>query len=240
MLRDALIATAAAVAVVTAYLISEAFPPSRVRAPDQALRSVLDRRIVGEVGIRGSLRDAIDHLVSLGCPIDVLWQENWPYVDQNNRVPIDLRLRGATVEQWLDAIEFQIGRGQSTHWVEADGRIKFAALRWVKPPAAWCLYDVRDLIEESLQFESKFPRRNVPRWPEDRLLDRRADAADALSEALKTVGGPYPWNWEGGGSFSGNEFGLIRDYYGEWFAVMHTPEVHRRVEVMLAALRARR
>ena len=226
MLRDTLLATVTALTVVGVYFISESVPSTRAPYPGEELRTVLDRRIAGVLHVRGSLREAIDRLVASGAPIDVRWTPDWPHVSPTDRIPIDLRLRDGTIEQWLQAINFQLN-GQVEYWVGAVGRIK---IHDDCPPVGTRVYDVRDLVDQAMGFNQKFVRKDPDPWadavnrPEQEWIvaSDLAEMVCDLAGAWRGARTPARWHAEDGR--------LI---------VTETPEVHRKIQVLLAAWRVR-
>jgi hypothetical protein len=240
MLRDTLLATVTALVVVGAYLISEALPPTSQPWPDAALRAALDRRIPGEVHIRGSFRDAIAQLVALGCPINMHDQKEWPYVEKNTRTPIDLRLRDATLEQWLQSIAFQLVEGDLAYWADLKGVIHVSAPWRQRPPLATRVYDVRDLPEMESAFAALFPQPNLDPSGEPAVIDPAVFADWGWGSIIENIGGGYTWIIRGGGTFSGREVQVgDMDFRDGRLIITHTPEVHRRMSALLAVIRAR-
>src|SRR5688572_18391049 len=110
MLRDTLVATFAAILVVAAYFVSEATPRLAHPAPDEMIRTSLDTVVAGEHHFTGTVRQAVEWLQSRGAPIRVDWPQQSAAAD-SWAIPtarkLRLRLRDATVDQWLSAIAFQ-------------------------------------------------------------------------------------------------------------------------------------
>jgi hypothetical protein len=240
MLRDTLVATFAAMLVVAAYFVSEATPRLAHPAPDEMIRTSLDTVVAGEHHFTGTVRQAVEWLESRGVPIRVSWPrqsaaaESWAIPTARK---LRLRLRDATVDQWLSAIAFQ-SRGSMCHYCEPDGAIRISSRQGQQPPLVVRVYDVRDLLAEAHLTASLFPVTGA--WAGDwspPTQDADEAARYALEEWVKRS--VREWNWEYVGSGSAPAFARIGFIDGR-MTVVQTPSAQREIEVTLAALRARR
>lgn len=241
MLRDTLVATIAALTVVAVHQLADRLCGDIDLAPDAHLRIALDHRIFGDYTIRGGLREAIAQLANAGATVNVDWMEGWRYVEEDNRKPIDLTLRDATLEQCLQSISFQLVERDLAYWAALDGVIHVSAPWRQRPPVATRVYDVRDLFEIESAFAAAFPRRNLDPSVEPAVTDPLFFADWGWGSILEDLGGGYTWSMRGAfGSRSGREVEIgDMDFRDGRLIVSHTPEVHRRISALLAVLRAK-
>jgi hypothetical protein len=236
-LRDILIASGAAIVVVVAYLISDAFPPLPQPTADELLAKALDRKIEGDVEIVGTLEDAIAKLIQFGALLQVRHSEVHDSVFALPlQATIAVRLRDATVDQWLRSIEFQIPDRTVVHWTDAEGRIQITRAGRQNPPRTEQFYDVRGIVLDAQSFSSLFPTRRFERnafgWVPS---DPREVAEADLIELVRRFAGLGTWDYIGSGSWpSWGHSGMIDGR----MIITQTPQIQREIEVILSALRA--
>ena len=237
MLRDTLVATAAALTVVAVSLL--AHRPIEQANRDEMLHVELDHRIVGQHTVKGGLRQAVAQLAAAGATVEVHWEEGEPYVEADKPAPIDLSLRDATLEQWLQALTFQVVGRDLAYWADLDGIVQVAVPHRQRPPLATRVYDVRDVLEIERSFSAVFPRPNFVA-PDEPVFFIPSNVTDwGASSIIEDLGGGYTWIIHGGGSFSGREVQIgDMTFVDGRLIISHTPEVHRRIAALLVVLRA--
>lgn len=236
-LLDAAIATLAAAAVVGVYLWRNTHAPAVVARP-MASDAVLDRRLPDLMPGRTTLGESIGAIRDAGVPVRLLAGDGgWGKIDAS--APLDLALRRPTVRQALADIARQLASYRIATWVAADGTVKLSSRTMMNPPLAYRVYDARGLSVDAAALAARF----TPAAADARTYwgggvydsgDAEA-AARSLAYLVRRVVEPGTWDYIGSGvppayGGTGVEYGRL--------TVTQTPQAQRKVEMLLAALRA--
>jgi hypothetical protein len=232
--REAAVATLAALVVGAAYLLLQ------VRAPhedDVATEppAVLSKR-VPDVTLADSLGTAIlalNRAASVRVRVDTEAIHQGQYAGaglMGLMVPPvqspDLRLRNVTLDQALHALLWQVAGDRLQHFVEPDGTIVVTDPAYARrPPQVVRMYDVRPLQGEAAAFSLAFARQAfgpaAPGRASDDLLDW---SAEQFQVAFERAMGNGQWAH------------VRHEGVGGYFFVRQTPLRHRRLRALIATM----
>lgn len=191
---------------------------TRPAVPDLSLEDVLTDR-TPELRLENvSFEQAVDTIRrQWRVNIEVEWAKLKGTIDRD--ATVNVRLWNVRLSQALSAVLDATAEGDKVNWFARDGFITITGDNGEPRGGIIRVYDVRDLVAEAVTYRKAQPR--------DRASEPTAPAEDQEGEALVELvrGTLYK-------SAMGYRFWAGR------LIVVDTPEAHRRVEELLAGLRA--
>ena len=239
-LADAAVATAAALLVVGVYGWRQAHAPP-VSARPLPADVVLNRRLPDLMLGRTTLEGAVNSLRDAGVAVEARWGKPGDLFSELPRdTPVDLNLRRPTLRQALVDLQRQAGPRGLAYWVSPDGGVVISGWMVQNPPLSLRVYDARDLTADAVAFAGRLG----PADPAIAFTQRgfalfnspdAESSAQSLTYLIRDLVEPYAWDYIGSGappSYGGTgvENGRL--------TITQTPEAQRKVEMLLAALRA--
>jgi hypothetical protein len=123
-------------------------------------------------------------------------------------------------------------------WVDDRNRIELGHYRNERHLATLRVYDVQDLLHEAERVGSQFPVRRFKRYATWQPITSTAAAEEDFRELIIGLVDPISWQRVGGGAPLYPQWGSFQIIDGRAI-ITQSPAAHRKIEVLLAALRAR-
>ena len=227
LLLDLAVAATAGAGVAAAWCWRQGATPRLTDDPWTLAADAMLDAPVADVSFAGSGDEAMDLL-----PIVYKSQPD-AWGDRSGDATVILRLRGATLRQALQALDGELHRGRLAWWydAESEGIVVSAPQSGRYPSQIERVYDVGDILGDGRSLARRFRHFSQRYQPDPRTLRGQYVA---LSEFLTHAARTEDWTDEPrhrGGFFAADPEGILVRTAGA--------AEHRRVELVLAALRAK-